>query len=72
MERLGAAAAEIVTDAVSNSQGVCDASVPIESISHAADLLFGFRADTEVLEPVSLRLELGRRASLMHALYAGL
>jgi len=71
IDRLEAAMGEAILAAAPDAQGVRVAVVPIETISHAAALLFAFGADIEVLEPVELRAELRCRASLMQALYAG-
>jgi predicted DNA-binding transcriptional regulator YafY len=70
IDRLGATIAEPIRAAHADSEGVREATVPIETIGHAAGLLLGFGADIEVLEPAELRTELARRASLVQALYS--
>jgi predicted DNA-binding transcriptional regulator YafY len=66
---LGDAIAEPVLAAAPGPDGRHEASVPIESISHAAGLLLGFADEIEVLDPPELRQEVARRAAAVLALY---
>jgi predicted DNA-binding transcriptional regulator YafY len=70
VDLLDTAMAEPILAAAPDSEGVRVAVVPIETIAHAATSLFGFGSEIEVLEPVELRIELARRAALLHSLYA--
>ena len=59
--------------AIAPDGDVCrSATVPIESLNHAAGLLLGLGANVEVLEPPELRDELARRAAEVVALYQAL
>ena len=69
IERLGADIAEPLLAASPDARGWREASVPIESIAHAAGLLLGFADEIEVLAPAELRAELARRAARVAALY---
>jgi predicted DNA-binding transcriptional regulator YafY len=69
IDRLEAPIAEAILAVTPDPQGLRVCVVPIETVAHAADLLFGFGADIEVLEPPELRSELLHRASRMQALY---
>jgi len=69
IDRLGADAAEAISAAKPNEKGWREASIWIESISHAASLLLGFSTQIEVLNPPSLRAELAQRARSVYGLY---
>ena len=69
IERLGADMSEPILAAKPDGEGVREARVTIEDLSHAASLLLGFGADIEVLAPEALREELKRRAQAVLSLY---
>ena len=69
LDRLGADMAEPLLAAAPDADGVREAAVAIESVSHAASLLLGFADDIEVVSPAELREELRRRAAAVAALY---
>jgi predicted DNA-binding transcriptional regulator YafY len=63
--------AEPILAATPDADGRREAEVPIESIEFAAGQLLGFGDTIEVLGPVALRHELGRRAAAILSLYGG-
>lgn len=69
LDRLGADLSEPLRAARPDEQGIRQATVPIESVAHAAGLLLGFADDIEVLSPPALRAELKRRALAVTKLY---
>jgi predicted DNA-binding transcriptional regulator YafY len=69
LDRLGADTAEAVLQTQPDARGWRRATVPIESIDHAARLLLGFVDDIEVLAPSGLRRALAARARRVAALY---
>ena len=69
LDRLDADMAEPLRAAAPDAQGRRTATVPIESVGHAAALLLGLGPGVEALEPPELRDELRRRASLVVAIY---
>jgi predicted DNA-binding transcriptional regulator YafY len=70
LDRLHADMSEPILQAVPDSHGAREATVPFESIAHAAGLLIGFGNDIEVLAPQGLREELRQRAQALLALYS--
>jgi predicted DNA-binding transcriptional regulator YafY len=72
VDRLGSDMAGLLRAAAADEDGWRWATVPIESIPHAAGLLLGLGANVEVLEPPELRAELARRAAEVVALYQAL
>lgn len=69
IERLGADIAEPLLAAMPGVDGWREATVPIETVAHAAGLLLGFADEIEVLAPAELRAELARRAACVASLY---
>lgn len=69
LDRLGSAVAERIIRATPDATGWRKAAIPIESIDHAAGLLFSFADQIEVLAPPELRRELAMRAKRTAALY---
>ena len=72
VDRLGSDMAGPLRAAGPDADGWRSATVPIESVSHAAGLLLGLGANLEVIEPAELREELARRAAAVVALYQAL
>lgn len=70
IDRLGADAAEAIHAATPDDRGRRRATIPIESIAHAAGLLLGFRDRIEVLAPDELRAELRASAARIATLYS--
>lgn len=70
VDRLGAGAAEAIRQAAPSGDGRRTATIPIESVDHAAELLIGFGDAIEVLEPPALRQRLAELAARITALYA--
>lgn len=52
-----------------NDQTLSQIRVPIESIEHAAGQFLSFGLDVQVLEPTALRLQIGKLAKAVAALY---
>jgi predicted DNA-binding transcriptional regulator YafY len=69
LDRLGSDIAEPILRAQPDASGRRQATVPIESVDHAASLLLGFADDIEVLAPPALRSQLALRARRVAALY---
>ena len=69
LDHLGADIADAVRQARPDAQGWREATVPIESIGHAAGLLLGFADAIEVLAPPALRRRLADLAGRVTALY---
>jgi predicted DNA-binding transcriptional regulator YafY len=72
IDRLSSDMAGPLRAASADEDGWRSATVPIESIPHAAGLLLGLGANVEVLEPPELREELARRAAEVVSLYQAL
>jgi predicted DNA-binding transcriptional regulator YafY len=72
VDRLGSDMAGPLRAAAPDGDGWRSATVPIESLNHAAGLLLGLGANVEVLEPPELRDELARRGAEVVALYQAL
>jgi predicted DNA-binding transcriptional regulator YafY len=70
LDRLNADMSEPILKVTPDAHGVREATVPYESITHAAGLLIGFGDDVEVLAPQTLREEIKRRARDLVALYS--
>jgi len=69
IDRLGSDAAEAIRSMTADDDGRRTATVAIESIEHASELLIGFGNAIEVLEPPALRQHLSELAGLVAALY---
>lgn len=69
VDRLGWEAAEAIRAAEPGDDGRRHATIPIESVSHAAELLIGFGDTVEVIEPPALRHRLAELAARVAALY---
>jgi predicted DNA-binding transcriptional regulator YafY len=70
LDRLHADMSEPILNSPPDSHGTREATVPFESITHAAGLLLGFGGDIEVLAPPALREEMRQRAQELVALYS--
>lgn len=69
VDRLGSAIEEAILRAEPDRSGWRTATVPIESVGHAAALLLGFADAIEVLSPPELRREIALRARRTAMLY---
>jgi predicted DNA-binding transcriptional regulator YafY len=69
LDRLGADMAEPICAAEPDDEGWRQATVPIESVTHAASLLLGFADDIMVLSPPELRKAVADSATRVLALY---
>jgi predicted DNA-binding transcriptional regulator YafY len=69
VHRLGADMSEPILRAEPDAQGARQATVPIESIAHAASLLLGLADHVEVIAPPELREEMRLRAHRVLRLY---
>lgn len=70
IDELGADIAERVRAATPDAAGLRTATVPIESVSHAAPRLLAFADDIEVLKPMRLRRRIAELAARVARLYA--
>lgn len=70
IDRLGSDAADAIRTAAADGDGQRTATIPIEGVEHAAELLIGFGNSIEVLEPPALRQRLARLARQVATLYA--
>lgn len=69
VERLGPTGEDRVRAATPDAAGWRTATVPIESIEHAALLLLGFGPDVEVVEPAALRTRMRALARDVERIY---
>lgn len=69
LDRLGADAVEAIMRTEPDAAGWREATIRIENVGRAADLLLGFADGIEVLAPAELRRELADRADRVSALY---
>ena len=70
IDELGADIAEAVRAAIPDRDDHRTATVPIESVAHAAPRLLAFADGIEVLKPVALRRRIAELAARVNALYA--
>lgn len=70
IDRLGADAADTIRNAAPDGDGRRTATIPIESVDHAAELLIGFGDAVAVVAPPALRQRLAELAGRVAALYA--